>query len=148
MNIKSIEQVEIEGRLLFIRTDYDYGLNANSEKINFKIDYSLPTVKYAVENGARVVIASSRRVKEHKHNPEYSLRLAGDMLSRELNTNIYFPEDCIGDAVKKIKQDMNPGDVMLLENLMFYKHETDNNPRFCKKLAESIEVYVSEAFGL
>jgi 3-phosphoglycerate kinase len=148
MNVKSIEELEISERILFIRTDYDFDINSESKGINFKIDCSLPTIKYALEQGSRVVIASHRSVKDHKYSQKYSLRCVGDMLSEKLNTNIYFPENCIGDAVKKIKQDMNSGQVMLLENLMFYKDEINNEPGFSRKLSENIDVYVSESFGL
>ena len=148
MNIKSIEEIEISEKLLFIRTDYDFDINSGSVDINLKIDYSLPTLKYALEQGSKVVIASHRTVKDYKYSSKHSLRCVGDILSEKLNTNIYFPENCIGDAVKKIKQDMNCGEIMLLENLMFYKGEVNNEPGFSRKLSENIDVYVSESFGL
>ncbi|HSG31433.1 MAG TPA: phosphoglycerate kinase [Thermodesulfobacteriota bacterium] len=148
MNIKSIEQLDIENKLLFIRTDYDFASDTDAAEIDFKINSSLYTIQYAIENGAKLIIASHRTVKEHKYDPQYSLGFVGDILSERLNTNIYFPDDCIGDAVKKIKQDMNQGDVMLLENLMFYKDEIKNESAFSRKLSENLDIYVSEAFGL
>ncbi len=148
MEINSVEELEIEDRLLFIRTDYDFALDAEHEYINFKVNSSLPTIKYAIENGAKVVIASHATVREHKYSEQYSLRALGEILSQRLNTNIYFPENCVGDAVKKIKQDMNAGDVMLLENLMFYKDEACNESAFSRRLSDNIEIYVNEAFGL
>ncbi|NIS07285.1 MAG: phosphoglycerate kinase, partial [Candidatus Dadabacteria bacterium] len=148
MKIKTIEQLDIENKLLFLRTDYDFTPDTDAAEIDFKIDSTLYTIQYAIENGAKLIIASHRTVKEHKYDPQYSLGFVGDILSARLNTNIYFPEDCIGDAVKKIKQDMNPGDVMLLENLMFHKDEIKNEPAFSRKLSENVDVYVSEAFGL
>lgn len=148
MNVKTIDELEISEKTLFIRTDYDFDINTDAKDINLKIDCSIPTIKYALEQGGKVVIASHRTVGDYKYTKEYSLRGVGDILSEKLNTNIYFPQNCIGDAVKKIKQDMSSGEVMLIENLMFYKDEIDNEPGFSKILSENIDIYVSEAFGL
>jgi len=148
MNVKSIEELEISEKTLFIRTDYDFDINSESKDINLRIDYSLPTIEYAIEKGSKIIIASHRTVKDHKYSDKYSLKCVGDILSEKLNTNIYFPENCIGDAVKKLKQDMNSGEVMLLENLMFYEAEINNEPGFSRKLSDCIDIYVNESFGL
>lgn len=148
MNIKSIEDIDIADKTVFIRTDYDCGAEAHEKLLEHQIDYSLATIEYALSQGSRVVIASHRSVKQHKYDEQYSLSKAGDLLSEKLGTNIYFPDNCIGDAVKKLKHDMRCGDIILLENLMFHKYEAENDTVFAKKLSEDIDVYVNEAFGL
>ncbi len=149
MKVPSIAELDIADKRVLIRVDFDVPLNKDAEVLNeAKILSVIPTIKYAMGQKAKVVIASGLGNPKGRYNKKYSLEPIGKILSEMLGAEIFFPDNSIGEAVKKIGSDMQPGQVMLLENLEFQKGELENSPEFAKKLAECADIYVNEAFSL
>jgi len=148
MTIKLIDEVGIKSKTVFLRADLDNSQNKDVNIFNYKINYILDTVNYILENDAKLVIASHISIPTHNFDKNYSLETIAEVLSDKISRNIYFPENCVGDAVKKIKNEMRSGEVMLLENLMFHPSEVNNDSSFAKKLSDSVDVYVNESFSL
>ncbi len=113
-----------------------------------RIKEALPTIKHALERGARVILASHLgRPKVGKDNSKYSLEPCGARLAELLGVEVHMPEDCIGDAPKKVIRDLRAGQLCLLENLRFHAEEEKDDDAFAKELADLAEVYVDDAFG-
>jgi len=149
MTIPSIAEIDISDKRVFIRADLDIPLGIGGKLVNnAKIQSLLPTIKYALGQNARVVIAANLGNPMGKFNKKYSLEPIGKALSRMLDADIFFPDNSIGEAVRKIGGDMMPGQVMLLENLEFQKGEMENSSEFAKMLADCGDVYVNEAFSI
>jgi phosphoglycerate kinase len=147
--IRSIEQLPLEGQRVFIRVDFNVPLDKKSGKVtdDERIRAALPTLKYAVEHGARVILASHLGRPKGKRVPEMSLEPAGARLSELTGWDVVLPEDCIGDAAKKVVLDLRDGQVVLLENLRFHPEEEKNDEAFARELAALCDVYVNDAFG-
>lgn len=149
MKLLSIDEIDIKEKRVFIRTDFNVPLDREREVIDdARIVAALPTIRYAVKEKARVIIASHLGRPMGKSNPKLTLEPVGRRLSELLDCEIFFPEDCIGDAVKKLAGDMFPGSVMLLENLRFQTGEEEDDPGFARRLAQAMDVYVNEAFSV
>ncbi len=148
MKVPSIAEIDISGKRVFIRVDFDVPLGKDGQVLNeTKILAVIPTIKYAIEQKAKVVIASALGNPKGRLDKKYSLEPIGGILSSILNTEIFFPENSIGEAVRKVGTDMQPGQVMLLENLDFQPGEAANDPDFAKRLSASGDIYVNEAFS-
>ena len=149
MTVPSIAEIDIAEKRVLIRVDFDIPLDKDGNiSDDVKIVTVLPTIRYAIAQKAKVIIAATLGNAKGRLNKKYSLEPIGRILSDRLGTEIFFPENSIGDAVRKIRADMQPGQVMLLENLEFQKGEVENSPEFAKKLSESADIYVNEAFSL
>lgn len=149
MNIPSIAEIDISEKRVFIRADLDIPVeNTNKALTESKILAIIPTVKYALSQNAKVVIASNLGKPRGRFDKKYSLELVGRILSEILDAEIFFPDNSVGDAVRKIGADMMPGQVMLLENLDFHRGELENSAEFAKNLAECADIYVNEAFSM
>lgn len=148
MTIKLIDEINITDKRVFIRVDLNVPQNDVGEiKDDTRIQAALPTIKYAIEKGAKIILASHLGRPKGERNLKYTLRPVAARLAELLKTEIIFPEDCIGDAVKKLAGELKPGKIMLLENLRFHKEEEKNDPNFAEKLASLCEVYINDAFG-
>ncbi|HEY5675872.1 MAG TPA: phosphoglycerate kinase [Myxococcales bacterium] len=147
--IKSIEQLEIGGKRLFIRVDFNVPLDKKTRKVkdDARIRAALPTIQYAVKQRARVILASHLGRPDGKVVPEMSLEPAGARLSQLLGQDVIFADDCVGDGVRKLVGDLQPGKVLLLENLRFHAEEEANDDAFARELASLCDVYVDDAFG-
>lgn len=146
--IKSIEDLDLDGRVTFIRVDFNVPLTPQKTVADAsRIKAALPTIQLARERGARVVLASHLGRPKGKRNPDFSLEPAGAKLADLLGTEVGFADDCVGDAVRKNVKDLRPGEVLLLENTRFYPGETDNDEDFSRALAEGMDVYINDAFG-
>ncbi|MGE5049575.1 MAG: phosphoglycerate kinase [Deltaproteobacteria bacterium] len=147
--IKSIEQLEIGGKRLFIRVDFNVPLDKKTRKVkdDARIRAALPTIQYAVKQRARVILASHLGRPDGKVVPEMSLEPAGARLSQLLGQDVIFADDCVGDGVRKLVGDLQPGQVLLLENLRFHAEEEANDDGFARELASLCDVYVDDAFG-
>jgi phosphoglycerate kinase len=149
MNLVSIDEIDIKEKRVFIRVDFNVPINKDRKVADdTRIVAALPTIEHAIREKSRVIIGSHLGRPGGKLNSKLSLEPVGKRLSELLNTEIFFPEDCVGDAVKKIAGDMPHSSVMLLENLRFHKGEEENDPRFAKRLAAVADVYVNEAFSV
>ncbi|MBK8014270.1 MAG: phosphoglycerate kinase [Deltaproteobacteria bacterium] len=146
--VLSIENIDLKGRVTFIRVDFNVPLTADRKVSDAtRVRAALPTIRYAIDKGARVVLASHLGRPKGKKNPEYTLEPVAGCLAELLGKDVVFADDCIGDGVKKNIRDLREGDVLLLENLRFYAGEEKNDEGFARALAEGVEVYVNDAFG-
>ena len=147
MAIRCIDEIEISGKRLFIRVDLNVPIADNAVKDDAKITASLPTIRYAIEKGARVILASHLGRPKGKVVPEQSLALVAPLLSRLLGRPVAMAPDCIGPEVITLVKKMQEGDCLLLENLRFHPEEEKNDPEFARQLAELADIYVNDAFG-
>jgi phosphoglycerate kinase len=144
----TIEDVDLKGKRCFIRVDFNVPVDEfGNITDDTRIKAALPTINYAIDGGAKVILASHMGRPKGVVAPQFSMNLVLKRLMRLLGKNVILAEDCIGDGVKKQIGDMKPGDVILLENLRFHKEEEKNDDAFSKKLAELTDVYINDAFG-
>src|SRR6185503_5593576 len=144
----SIKDLDLRGKKVFIRVDFNVPIKNGAITDDTRITSSLPTIQYALEQGATVILASHLGRPKGKPTPEFSLKPVADRLSELLNRKVVFAGDCIGEAAKTaIVAAQNGSKVALLENLRFYAEEEKNDPKFAKALAELADVYVDDAFG-
>lgn len=145
--IRSLGDVELEGRAAFVRVDFNVPLDGKRITDDSRIHAALPTIRFLREAGAIVVLASHLGRPKGEVNPALSLKPVAVRLAELLETDILFADDCVGDGVRKVIRDANAGDVILLENLRFRAAERANDPLFAKALADQVDVYVNDAFG-
>ena len=147
--IRTIEQLDIGGKGLFLRVDFNVPLEKKTRKVkdDARIRAALPTIRHAVKRGARVLFASHLGRPEGKVVPEMSLEPAGARLSQLLGQDVIFTDDCVGDGVRKLVGELKEGQVLLLENLRFHPEEEANDDAFSRQLASLADVYVDDAFG-
>jgi phosphoglycerate kinase len=143
----SIRDLELAGRRVFIRVDFNVPLKDGVIGDDTRIRASLPTVTYALEHGASVVLASHLGRPKGRLAPQYSLRPVAARLGELLAKPVVFADDCIGDASKRAVERAGSGGIVLLENLRFHQEEEQNDPKFAAALASLADVYVDDAFG-
>jgi phosphoglycerate kinase len=146
-SLRTIRDLAIEGRRLFIRVDFNVPLENGRVTDKSRIEASLPTIKHALERGAKVVLASHAGRPKGKRKPEYSLEPVGAVLAELLQAEVLLTDDCISDAAGKIVSDLRDGQVALLENLRFHAGEEGNDEAFARELAKLADAYVNDAFG-
>lgn len=149
MGIKSIRDFALEGKRVFLRVDFNVPQDKKTGALtdDTRIQASLPSINYALSKKARLILASHLGRPKGKVAKEFSLFNVADRLSELLKKDVIFPDDCIGDGVKKIVREMQPGRVVLLENLRFHPEEEANDQLFSEKLASLCELYINDAFG-
>lgn len=146
--IPQLDQLTLAGKRTFIRVDFNVPLGERGTIADdTRIRASLPTIHHCLNQGGRLILASHLGRPKGRVLPELSLLPVAERLSELLELEVLFPEDCIGDAVKKLESDLKEGQVLLLENLRFHPEEEANDPIFSEKLAQLAEVYVNDAFG-
>lgn len=146
--IKTIKDISLEGKRVFVRVDFNVPLDANGEITDFtRIDAALPTIRKLVEDGAKVILASHLGRPDGERVDSMSLEPVAPALAKRLNTSVIFLENCIGEDVENAISRLANGQVVLLENLRFHKGETKNDPEFAKQLASLADAYVNDAFG-
>ncbi|MBZ5546071.1 MAG: phosphoglycerate kinase [Acidobacteriia bacterium] len=144
----SIRELDLKGKRVFMRVDFNVPLNDALEITDdTRIRASLPTIKLAVERGARLILASHLGRPKGKPNPTMSLRPAAERLSQLLGKPVTFAADCVGPEVGAQAAGLRDGDVLLLENLRFHPEEEKNDAGFSKQLAALAQVYINDAFG-
>ncbi|CBK40865.1 Phosphoglycerate kinase [Nitrospira defluvii] len=150
MNIRKriIEDVQLRGKRVIIRADYNVPLDDSLQITDdTRIRSTLPTINRAVDEGAKVILCSHLGRPKGKFDPKFSLAPVAKRLQRLLGKEVIFAPDCIGAAVEGLVAKMQPGDVMLLENLRFHPEEEKNDDGFSKALASLADVYINDAFG-
>jgi phosphoglycerate kinase len=146
--MKFIDEMDLKGKTVLFRFDYNVPLDSSLNITDdIRIRATLPTINYALDAGAKVVIMSHLGRPKGKVAPEFSLAPVAKRLSRLVNKQVAMAKDCIGDEVKKIVKGMNPGCIVLLENLRFHIDEEKNVDEFAKELASLGDVYIDDAFG-
>jgi phosphoglycerate kinase len=145
---KTIRDVALEGRHVLMRVDFNVPIEDGRITDDTRIRASLPSIEYALEHKAKVVVLCSHLGRpKGKPKPEFSLKPVADRVSALLKRPVVFAEDCIGEPARKAVERAGDGGVVLLENLRFHAEEEKNDPAFAKELADSADVYINDAFG-
>ena len=149
MNKKSIRDIDVNGKKVFIRVDFNVPMDENQNITNDKrIRATLPTLNYLLENNAAIILACHVGRPKGQRVPELSVKPIVVRLSELLGKEVKYAEDCVGEAASKAAADLKPGEVLLLENLRYHNEETKNDPEFAKQLASLADVAVDDAFGV
>ena len=148
MNKLFINELDLKGKKVFVRVDYNVPFDEQGNITDdARIRATLPTINYLLDEGAKIILASHLGRPGGKVSPEFSLKPVARRLHRLLNKEVMLARDCVGPEVSKQVDAMQPGDVLLLENLRFHKGERENDPEFAKELASLCDVMVQDAFG-
>lgn len=147
MNKKTIEDIEVSGKKVLVRCDFNVPLDGDKITDETRIVAALPTIQYLLDHNAAVILTSHLGRPKGEFNMKYSLAPVAARLSEKLGKPVVLAKDVIGEDAKKCVSEMKPGDVVLLENVRFHKEEEKNDPEFAKALASFAELYVNDAFG-
>ena len=148
MSIKSIRDIDIKGKRVLFRFDFNVPLDESGNiKDDTRIRRALPTIRYAIEQGAKSILTSHLGRPKGERKPEMSLRPVSVHLGKLLGRDVGFVDDCVGKQVQDAVSVLPDGGVLLLENLRFHAEETKNDPKFAAELAALADVYVNDAFG-
>src|SRR6185437_3295300 len=148
MGIKTISELDIGGRRLFVRVDFNVPLTPEGKvSDDTRVRESLPTIKLAIEKGARLVLASHLGRPKGKVEKKYTLEPVAARLAELLDADVALTEEPVGDGARKVVNDLKAGAMALLENLRFSPAEEANDESFARALASYADVYVNDAFG-
>ncbi|HDQ40673.1 MAG TPA: phosphoglycerate kinase [Desulfonatronum sp.] len=147
MSIRFLKHMDVKGKRLLIRVDFNVPMDQGVIREDMRIRASLPTLQTALEQGASLVLCSHMGSPKGQVIPELSLKPAAEHLAGLLGKPVLMAPDCIGPEVEKMAQTLQPGQILMLENLRFHPGETKNDPEFCRQLARLGEIYVNDAFG-
>ncbi|MBJ6360810.1 phosphoglycerate kinase [Paenibacillus sp. GCM10012307] len=147
MNKKSVRDVEVSGKRVFVRVDFNVPVENGAITDDTRIRETLPTIQYLIENGAKVILASHMGRPKGEVVEELRLTAAAARLSELLGKSVAKADEAVGEAVKAQVAALNNGDVLLLENVRFYAGEEKNDPELAKQFAELADLFVNDAFG-
>ena len=147
MATKTINDVNLAGKRVFVRCDFNVPLKDGVINDDSRIVAALPTIKLLVEQGAKVILASHLGRPKGEKNTAFTLAPVAEELAKQLAQPVTFIEDCIGEDVEAEVAKLGEGEVVLLENVRFYQGETDNDPEFAASLANLADAFVNDAFG-
>jgi phosphoglycerate kinase len=147
--MKTIDQIDMKGKRVLLRTDFNVPMDkSGSVTDDTRVRAHLPTIKYALERGAKVIIASHLGRPKGKKVAALSLNPVAKLLSGLLDREVVFVDDCVGGKVEQAIGDMGEGDALLLENLRFHPGEEANDPEFARQLAQLCDIYIDDAFAV
>jgi phosphoglycerate kinase len=148
LNKCSVTDLDLRGKRVFCRVDFNVPINEDgSVGDDTRIVAALPTIRYILEQGGRLILASHLGRPKGEKKAEFSLAPVAPHLAKLLGTPVAMAPDCIGPEVEQLVANMGDGDVVLLENMRFHPEEEQNDPEFCSRLAQLADVYVNDAFG-
>ena len=148
---KTLQDFDVNGKKILLRADYNVPLKDDGEiESNFRITQSIPTIRALQERGCKIVICSHLGRPNGPEDLKLSLRPVAKELEKLLEQKVSFVEDCIGDSARQATENMQPGDIVLLENLRFHPEEEANDEQFARQLVESCgaEIFVQDGFGV
>ena len=147
----TIRDLNVRGKRVFVRVDYNVPMEEKDGQMVItdatRIVETLPTLRYLIEQGGKLILAAHMGRPKGQREPSMSLRPVAAKLAELLGCNVNFVDDCVGAKVEKVVSEMQPGAVVLLENVRYYNEEEKNDPAFAEKLAKVADVYVNDAFG-
>ena len=147
LNKKTIEDIEVKGKRVLVRCDFNVPLKEGVITNDKRIVASLPTIKYLLDNGAKVILCSHLGRPKGEVVPEFSLKPVAARLSELLGLEVKMSCDVVGECANKLAAELKEGEVLLLENVRYEKGETKNDPELSKKFADLADIFVNDAFG-
>jgi phosphoglycerate kinase len=148
MNKLSIKDLDLNNKRVLVRVDFNVPLDADRKVTDdTRIRAALPTINYLIEQNARIILMSHLGRPKGEFNPKFSMEPVAERLRKLLGKDVKKAADCISEKTQKLAQDLQPGEILLLENTRFYPGETKNDREFSKALASLAEVFVNDAFG-
>ena len=145
---KTVRDIDVQGKRVLVRVDFNVPLTPDMKILDdTRIQASAPTVRYLREHGAKVIIMSHLGRPKGEIVPKFSLKVTAHRFGQILGCDVQFCSQCIGELPKKMIKKLQPGEVLLLENVRFHPEEEKNDPEFAEKLAELADIYVDDAFG-
>lgn len=146
-NKKNITDIDVKGKKVLVRVDFNVPIKEGKIKDDTRMTAALPTIKYLLDHGAAVILFSHLGRPKDEPDPQFSLAPVAKHLATLIPNNVKFAEDCIGEIAETASANLQPGEVLVLENTRFYKAETKNDPDMAKKFAKLADIYVNDAFG-
>ncbi len=147
LNKKTVEDLQVQGKKVLVRCDFNVKMENGVITSDKRIVASLPTIKYLIANGAKVILCSHLGRPKGEVVPEFSLAPVAARLSELLGQEVKMAKDVVGESAQALAADLKDGEVLLLENVRYEKGETKNDPELSKKFADLAELYVNDAFG-
>ena len=147
LNKKTVENLDVKGKKVLVRCDFNVKMENGVITSDKRVVAALPTIKYLIENGAKVILCSHLGRPKGEVNPEFSMKPVAECLAGYLGQEVKLAADVVGESAKALAAELKDGEVMLLENVRFEKGETKNDPELSKQLADLAELFVSDAFG-
>ncbi|MBQ9913337.1 MAG: phosphoglycerate kinase [Clostridia bacterium] len=147
MNKKSVEDIDVKGKKVLVRCDFNVKMENGVITSDKRIVASLPTIKYLLEKGAKLILCSHLGRPKGEFKPEFSLAPVAVRLGELLGKEVKMAKDVVGESAQALAADLQEGEVLLLENVRFHAEETKNDAAFSKALASLAEIYVNDAFG-
>jgi len=147
MNKKTVKDIDLKGKRVIMRVDFNVPMDKGVVTDDKRIKASLPTIKFVLDQGAALILMSHLGRPKGGPDPEFSLKPAAEVLAGLLGKPVQMAPDCIGPEVEKMAKALKPGDVLMLENTRFHPEEEKNDLELAKKMAALADVYVNDAFG-
>lgn len=148
MNKKTFKDIDVKNKKVFVRVDFNVPMDESNKIIDdTRIKAALPTITYLMHQGAKIILCSHLGRPSGMFNPKFSLAPVARRLQELLNHPVKLAADAIGESALSLTRDMKEGEIVMLENIRFYKEEEANDDGFAKKLAALADVYVNDAFG-
>lgn len=149
MNKKTVRDIDVEGKRVLVRCDFNVPLNKETGEItnDLRIVSALPTIKYLLENKAKVILCSHLGKPKGEVKSNLSLRPVAERLTKYLGFEVKLAKDIIGEDAKRLASEVKEGEAILLENVRFDAREEANEPEFSKELSSLADIYVNDAFG-
>ena len=149
MDKKTLKDVDVKGKKVFVRVDYNVPFDEKQNITNdTRMVRTLPTINYLLDHGAAVILACHIGRPTEAREPQFSTKHLVKHLGELLNKEVKWASDCVGEEAEKLAADLKPGEVLLLENLRYHKAEKKNDPEFAKQLASLADLAVDDAFGV
>ncbi len=146
-NKKNITDIDVKGKKVLVRVDFNVPIKDGHVQDDTRIVAALPTIQYLLDNGAAVILFSHLGRPKDEPDPKFSLKPVADYLKNLVTVPVHFVDDCIGPKAEEASSQLNPGEILVLENTRFYKGESKNDLDMAKKFALLADLYVNDAFG-